>query len=461
VGSYSKTARLAVTKLTEKLIGALAMERHPTPEDLAASIAPRRPRCVPFDDAHRTLGFSHNLSNTADLSEAFKNLADFGGLKVDALRAAIGADDSGAKRTLLGQATDEINRRLDEDWGQSDLKVDFDVVSLEDFRITVAGADGEQFDLTYRSDGMRMFLALCAFLAKEGQEPKPILLIDELERHLHYEAQADIVSMFDRRADVAQVVYSTHSIGCLPQDLGRGIRVVVPDTAAGTSDVNNLWLRDQTGVRPLMAAMGAATLPLQPSRPLVFGEGPSDAILLPSLIREAIDEEALDYLVVSGASVVSRANLEEFDRAASRVVYLYDGDKSGKERTRFLSKRGIPADRILQLEPSILLEDLVEPGLWLEAANRAIAEIAGDDYPVNQLVTPGEIPRTGRIPALQAWCKAQGYRAPEKVRLAETILELMTGPTPRANRRWLDPRRREGLRVVHEGIVARTAHRAS
>jgi predicted ATP-dependent endonuclease of OLD family len=133
----------------------------------------------------------------------------------------------------------QINRRLEEDWGQSDLKVDLDVVSLADLRITVAGADGEQFDLTHRSDGMRMFLALCAFLAKEGQDPKPVLLIDELERHLHYEAQADILSMFDARTDVAQVVYTTQSIGCLPQDLGRGVRVVVPDTTAGTSAINS------------------------------------------------------------------------------------------------------------------------------------------------------------------------------------------------------------------------------
>jgi predicted ATP-dependent endonuclease of OLD family len=327
-------------------------------------------------------------------------------------------------------------------------------VSLEDVRITVASADGEQFDLTHRSDGMRMFLALCAFLAKEGQEPKPVLLVDELERHLHYEAQADIVLMFDGRVDVSQVIYSTHSIGCLPQDLGRGVRVVMPDTSAGTSEIDNLWIR-AAGVEPLMAAMGAATLPLQPSRPLVFGEGPADALLLPSLLREAIDGQPLDYLVVSGASRISRANFEDFEASANKVIYLYDGDAAAKERRRFLNKnKGVPLDRILQLEVGSTLEDLIEPSLWVDACNEAIRVIAKGDYEVTDTLRRTDVKEKQRVASLRAWCMGRGYRVPEKLKLAEIILELMTGPNPRANRIWLDPRRRTGLRAVHSAITS-------
>jgi predicted ATP-dependent endonuclease of OLD family len=412
-----------------------------------------RPRAILFDDPHRTLGFTHDLSNVAAVSPAFQNLADFGGLNLTALQAAIQANDSGAKRTLLGNAVARINQRLEEEWGQSDLKVDFDVVGLQDIRITVAGADGEQFDLTHRSDGMRMFLALCAFLAKEEQSPKPVLLIDELERHLHYEAQADIVSMFDARTDVAQVVFSTHSIGCLPQDLGRGVRVVEPDTNAGTSQIDNLWFRAAHGVQPLMAAMGAATLPLQPCRPLVYSEGPCDAFLLPSLIREAIDSKPLDYLIVSGASSVSRANFDEFDRSAGRVVYLYDGDQGGRDRRRFLHRdKKVPTERILVLESGVTLEDLIEAGLWVDACNVAVATIANGNYDVSEQLTKKDIPRKERLAALAKWCEQRGYRTPGKLKIAEMVLELMTGPNPRADRRWLDPRRRDGLRAVHEAI---------
>ena len=402
LAAQSSTSRKAITSLISKLKAALAVEQFPAPRELATAIAAKRPPAVSFDDAHRTLGFIHSLANLGGVSAAFENLADFGGLNLASLQAAIQNNDSGAKRTLLGNAVAEINRRLEEDWGQSDLKVDFDVVSLEDVRITVAGADGEQFDLSHRSDGMRMFLALCAFLAKEGQDPKPVLLIDELERHLHYEAQADIVSMFDARTDVAQVIYSTHSIGCLPQDLGRGVRVVVPDTEAGTSQIDNLWIRSVSGVQPLMAAMGAATLPLQPSRPLVYGEGPCDALLLPSLIREAIDDGPLDYLVVSGASAVSRANFDQFDNSGARVLYLYDGDLAAKERRRFLRKeKGVPDDQILQLEAGATLEDLIEPGLWVDACNAAITAIAKGDYVVTEKLKKSDVPRSQRIPALK------------------------------------------------------------
>lgn len=453
----NSTVHQTIGRLATKLIAAQDVERHPNPRELAERIAERRPRCLPFDDENRTLTFSHNLTKIASVSSAFRNLADFGDLDLVALRTAISQSQSGDKITLVDNARERINRRLREDWGQSDLKVAFDPVAVEDIRVTVAGADGRQFDLTDRSDGMRMFLALCAFLAKKGQEPKPVLLIDELERHLHYEAQADIVSMFDRRTDVAQIIYTTHSIGCLPQDLGRGVRVVVPDTPAGNSEVNNLWLKSQVGVQPLMAAMGAATLPLQPSRPLVYGEGECDALLLPGLLREAIGGKPLGYLVVNGASRVSRANIEQFEESAQRVAYLYDGDQAARERLKFYRRStDVPDDRVLHLEPDITLEDLIEPSLWVDAANQAISDLAVGHYPVADALTVDDLPEHERLAALSAWCKDRGYtRIPGKLHLAETIIGLMTGPELRANRRWLDPRRAAGLRDVHERLSAK------
>ena len=61
-------------------------------------------------------------------------------------------------------------------------------------------------------------------------------------------------------------------------------------------------------------------------------------------------------------------------------MYLYDGDKAGKERRRFLNKeKSVPNNRILLLEAGVTLEDLVEPGLWIEVCNAAIAAIAKGD----------------------------------------------------------------------------------
>ncbi len=452
--SYSATSQRAIAALLAKLQVALGVERLPSTQEIAAQLGGRRPPCHMFDDENRTLEFRHDITNENTYSQAFQNLADLGGLNVEALRRAITEDAPGRKKTLLNDAVQRINQRLKDDWNQSDLTVDLDDRDLE-IRITVAGKDGKQFDFDDRSDGMRMFLALCAFLAKQGQRPRPILLVDELERHLHYEAQADIVAMFDRREDVAQIVYSTHSIGCLPQDLGRGVRVVVAEMESGVSTINNLWIRGQHGIKPLMAAMGAATLPLQPSRPLVFGEGPSDALLLPSLLREAIDAESLDYLIVSGASHVSRANIEELDRSAPQVVYVYDGDAQASKWKKFLTSQNVPEERIVKLEAGFVLEDLVEPGLFAAACNEVIAEIANDDYIVSQKLTAADIPESGRLAALATWCRGYRYRKPEKIRLAEAIIALMTGGELRDDRRWLDPRRRDGLRTVHEAVVSK------
>jgi predicted ATPase len=449
---FSKTSQDAIARLHSTLVAALEFERLPATQQVAERMARRRPQCHIFDDENRALGFRHDITNASTFSAAFQNLADLGELDIPALRQAITDDAPGRIRTLLNTAVQRINQRLREDWNQSDLVVDLDQRELE-IRITVAGKDGKQFDFDDRSDGMRMFLALCGFLANQDQDSRPVLLIDELERHLHYAAQADIVAMFDRRQDVSQIVYSTHSIGCLPQDLGRGIRVIEADVESGTSSVNNLWIRGQHGIQPLMAAMGAATLPLQPSRSLVFGEGPSDALLLPSLLREATDSEALDYLIVSGASHVSRANIESLDRSAPHVVYLYDGDSQATKWKKFLAGQGVPDERIVKLEDGFVLEDLVEPGLFADACNAVIAEIAKDEYEVAHRLTEADIPESSRLDALATWCRLHRYRKPEKVRLAESIIEQMTGEAPRFDRRWLDPRRRDGLRAVHQGIV--------
>lgn len=451
---FSATSSKSIVSLLAKMRAALKVERYPSSQAMANDFGARRPSCRMFDEDNRTLGFRHDITKNDTYGQAFQNLADLGGLNIKALRQAITQDTSGPKRTLLNNAAAQINMRLKDEWNQSDLKVDIDHKELE-VRITVAGKDGKQFDLEDRSDGMRMFLALSAFLAKKGQEPRPILLVDEMERHLHYEAQADIVAMFDRRTDVAQIVYSTHSIGCLPQDLGRGVRVVVADMELGTSTIDNLWIRDGHGIKPLMAAMGAATLPLQPTRPLVFGEGPCDALLLPSLLREAIDAEALEYLIVSGGSHVSRANIAELDRSAPHVVYLYDGDDAGRAWKKFLKSQKVEPERIVALESGFVLEDLIEPGLFADACNAAVGEIAGEGVVVCHKFETAAVPESGRLAALAKWCKTHGYREPSKLLLAETTIRLMTGEKLRPDRRWMDSRRKGQLQAVHAAIVSR------
>jgi predicted ATP-dependent endonuclease of OLD family len=59
-----------------------------------------------------------------------------------------------------------------------------------------------------------------------SSEHVPILLLDEIETHLHYDAQADLAQMLAKQEIVAKVIYTTHSMGCLPEDLGTGVRFI-------------------------------------------------------------------------------------------------------------------------------------------------------------------------------------------------------------------------------------------
>ena len=98
---------------------------------------------------------------------------------------------------------------------------------------------GGQFDrIAERSDGLRQFLALLMFLSSHPNlKVPPIVLIDEVERHLHYDAQADLVQMLAHQDVAAKVVYTTHSLGCLPEDLGLGVRMV--EATDHLSQINN------------------------------------------------------------------------------------------------------------------------------------------------------------------------------------------------------------------------------
>jgi predicted ATP-dependent endonuclease of OLD family len=91
---------------------------------------------------------------------------------------------------------------------------------------------------------MRAFIALMAYTAVRapGQHP-PILVIDDAETHLHYAAQADLIKVLSEQTAASQVVYTTHSAGCLPEELGTGVRVVLPLEGSERSTVaNSFWV---------------------------------------------------------------------------------------------------------------------------------------------------------------------------------------------------------------------------
>jgi Predicted ATP-dependent endonuclease of the OLD family len=434
----SNTARIRIGRLQEGLQTAMRAERLPPPSSFAENLRPRIPSFLNFDDDNRTLRSDYDLANPAHLqSAALQNLASVADLPLEALRDAITAGDVGAMRSYLESAQTRLAEVLRDAWKQSSLRISFDREGTT-LRISVSSHGDDFFYLDNRSDGLRIFIALRAFLAQTAYEVSPILLVDEAERHLHYDAQADLVRVFEEQDAVAQVIYTTHSIGCLPQDLGRGIRVVTPEKNGPHSSVENIWTRSHTGgVSPLMEAMGAATVSLAPSRYVVIGEGPTEAMLLPSMLREATGQEVLDFQVVSGIAESSDAALERLEVEAARVVYIVDGDKDGERHSDRLKNLSIKASRIVKWSGSsvgICLEDLLDPNLYTQAINEYLRS-----WPPNRDGFPTTALRRARRPqALKEWCATNSIPYPSKVLIAEQVLRILDEPRSSGPHRLTD-----------------------
>ena len=263
--------------------------------------------------------------------------------------------------------------------------------------------------------------------------------------------------MFEEQKDASQVVYTTHSIGCLPQDLGRGVRVVSASKEGTRSTIENVWARqgphsvNRPGLSPLVLAMGATTVPLAPSRYVVIGEGPSDAMLVPSLLREATSSRSLGYQVVGGLAEASDEELRTLDLEAPRVAYLLDGDAAGKQMAKRLMAVGVPARKIVAWSSwaaGVELEDLVDPNLYATAVHQYLSA-----WPPHKGGPAAKaLPTTGRPSALKAWCKQYLIDEPSKALVAEEILRILYERDLATDQKLIDARRESLLRETHERL---------
>ena len=112
----------------------------------------------------------------------------------------------------------------------------------------------------------------------------------------------------------------------------------------------------------------------------VLAEGPSDAILLPSLIREVTLQQDLQFQVAPGLAGVSRQQAEELDLEAPRIAFLLDGDAAGNRHRRRLKTAGIDDDNIIQLGDGLVIEDLLDPQVYLDAINEELRRSFGNTY---------------------------------------------------------------------------------
>ncbi len=411
-------------------------ERQPHPHSLAVDLLmPRLPEFLLFGEGERTLGSAYDLMSVADAPPAaLSNFANLARIRLAEARDIAARSDFGELETVQRAANRVLANVFSSGWRQSVMRVQvrFDRGEL---RPIVQNRSGRFTELGERSDGLRTFVALVAYLAKSERRTLPILLIDEAETHLHYDAQADLIRVLASQDASSKVIYTTHSAGCLPLDLGTGIRVVRM-LDGDRSEVDDHFWTSGGGFTPLVMAMGAAALAFTPTRRALIGEGITEAMLLPSMLREAVDPLEVDYQVAPGLSNADRETINALDLEATRVAFLVDGDKSGRERKKFLRRIGVPETRVATLGSSIardvVLEDLLRPELYREAVNAELSTWA----PTKELPASA-VRNRGRVVGVAEWCRRNGVAAPDKRRVAAQVLSLahnltLTTPSSRA-----------------------------
>lgn len=438
-------------------------ERRPSPELAAISVLQNRmPAIVTFEDADRQLESDYQLAEVAAAPPpALRHLCRTAGLDLAAAQRDVEGGRIPHVVKMVEDANATLRERFEETWSQSKVYPHLSPPTDGVLRVMIATDGGADYSYPHeRSDGLRWFMALHAFLAASGTDA-PILLVDEAETHLHYDAQADLIDVLMNQEIASKVIYTTHSVGCLPPDLGCGIRAALPESDNERSRIaNSYWSvdcgkDDRVGYTPLLFAMGAQLLSLTVPKYAVIAEGPSDAILLPSLLREAGGLRKLPYRVVPGLAELADAHVGAIAHHAGSVVCLTDDDESGT-RIRGRLEGSLDQSAIMhlgQVAPGCTLEDLVKADLFAQAVNDELTTWSLGSFRIEA----ASVPKTGRW----KWLEEVGLRAGSdisslgKVRVAQRMVDArnLDGETLASDvsRVAIDLRRRLGK--LHDAIV--------
>ncbi len=264
----------------------------------------------------------------------------------------------------------------------------------------------------------------CFVLARrlETEASPVILLADEIDRHLHFDAQADLVGVLTSQTEIQQVLYTTHSPGCLPPDLGTSVRLVEPVVDEPGSSVirSSFWGTSVIGFSPLLVAMGAGAAAFSACRRAVLAEGATEMILLPTLLRHATGLPQLPYQVAPGLSSLRRDGFG-LDEISAKIAYLIDGDEGGKAKAKLLSGLGVSERIIVSLPEGKTLEDLLDSEKYVEAVIALLRDrlVAVENFEVDE-GRAGARPLVNRVADA---CARLGAAPPGKTAVANYLIQ--------------------------------------
>jgi len=391
-------------------------------------LSERRPVVRVLRDIDRQLEPSYAFDDHETAPEPLENLLQLAGVRWDQLRAAASEADNPVLATLIKRANRRLREQLHGSWRQTQVSIEL----REQQGVLNVFPYDEQSEshsrIEDRSDGFRSFLALLAFTTRHSEGARRLILaIDEAELHLHYDAQADLVRVLTQQTLVPQIIYSTHSAGCLPEDLGSAIRVVRAVGGDRSVVENGFWSSSSAGFTPLLMAMGAGAVAFTPARSAVITEGPSDALLLPALLRAAMGfdlDHSLGLQVVGGLAWTPPPEIASLEAEAGRVVYLADGDADGARYSARLHEAKVPRERILLLGRSgggLTIEDFIHRPTYVEVVNDLLGRLR--DY-AGPPLRVGDVPPAGAAKAVEGWMVKRGIEPISKTAVAENLLRV-------------------------------------
>jgi len=174
--------------------------------------------------------------------------------------------------------------------------------------------------------------------------------------------------------------------------------------------------------------MGAGAAAFTPARKAVITEGPSDALLLPALLRAAANlppDHSLGFQVAGGLAWTPPRLIRTLDSEASHVVYLTDSDKAGGLYRADLERADVDPERIFSLRAGraggASIEDFVAKSTYARVVTMLLRELRGYD---GDALTAANIPNVGAAHAAGVWTKARGLDPLPKPAVAEHLLRV-------------------------------------
>lgn len=258
-----------------------------------------------------------------------------------------------------------------------------------------------------RSRGFVWFFSFLAYFSQlEEKADQPlILLLDEPGLNLHATAQADLLRFIDERlAPHHQVMFTTHSPFMINAHHFQRVRTVVDDEHRGTLISADVLHADPETAFPLHASLGielSQTLFVGPNVLLV--EGPGDVLYL-EVLSDALKAKGRvgldDRFVITPAGGVAKLPAFVTLLGANKLntVVLVDSSTTELAPIQRLREAGrLGAGGLVQIgealdQPDADIEDLFEPGFFVELVNDAYQGLLAD-----KKLTVKELPTDKRL----------------------------------------------------------------